>query len=162
MPYVYKIISGGQTGADQGGLEAGRILKIKTGGWIPLGWRTENGPRPALASYGLQETSDSGYPNRTHLNVKISDGTLIVGDTDSRGCSLTIRYCDKLEKPWYHLPFPFPDGKPTLLILQIFREWLDSNKIEVLNVAGNRESSNVGIFEFTKTFLVDALKDVIH
>jgi hypothetical protein len=35
------IISGGQTGADQGGLFAAEILKIKTGGYAPKGYRTE-------------------------------------------------------------------------------------------------------------------------
>lgn len=40
------IISGGQTGADQGGLDAGKALGLKTGGLMPKGWRTEAGPRP--------------------------------------------------------------------------------------------------------------------
>ena len=43
------IISGGQTGADQGGLLAARKSGIQTGGWCPLGWRTELGPAPWLA-----------------------------------------------------------------------------------------------------------------
>lgn len=31
------IRSGGQTGADQGGLVAGHALGLRTGGWMPLG-----------------------------------------------------------------------------------------------------------------------------
>ena len=35
------IVSGGQTGADQGGLEAAKEAGIRTGGWAPdkfVGW----------------------------------------------------------------------------------------------------------------------------
>jgi Circularly permutated YpsA SLOG family len=35
-----KIISGGQTGADQAGLRTAKRLGIETGGWMPQGWRT--------------------------------------------------------------------------------------------------------------------------
>jgi hypothetical protein len=38
------VISGGQTGADQGGLRATRACGIPTGGWAPRGWLTEAGP----------------------------------------------------------------------------------------------------------------------
>jgi hypothetical protein len=36
-----KIISGGQTGADQGGLEGARLLGIQTGGTAPYNWMTD-------------------------------------------------------------------------------------------------------------------------
>ncbi len=41
---VRKIISGGQTGADRGGLLAGEALKIETGGTAPPIFMTELGP----------------------------------------------------------------------------------------------------------------------
>lgn len=51
-----KIISGGQTGADEGGLEGARLLGIPTGGTAPKGYRTENGPNLTLRdTYGLVE-----------------------------------------------------------------------------------------------------------
>ena len=36
-----KIISGGQTGADRGGLDAAIDLGIEHGGWCPLGRKSE-------------------------------------------------------------------------------------------------------------------------
>ena len=84
------IRSGGQTGADQGALCAGHLLDIPTGGWAPLGWRTDDGPEPGLAAFGLVEAGSADYPTRTHLNVRDSDGTLIFGDIDSPGSKLTI------------------------------------------------------------------------
>lgn len=37
MPPLERIISGGQTGVDQGALEAAKMLGIATGGWMPSG-----------------------------------------------------------------------------------------------------------------------------
>jgi hypothetical protein len=37
-----KVVSGGQTGADQGGLRAARLAGIPTGGWAPKGWLVES------------------------------------------------------------------------------------------------------------------------
>ena len=41
-----KIISGGQTGADQAALDAAIELTIPYGGWLPKGRKTEDGPLP--------------------------------------------------------------------------------------------------------------------
>jgi hypothetical protein len=43
---IERVISGGQTGADQAGWRAARAYGIPTGGWMPLGFLTETGPRP--------------------------------------------------------------------------------------------------------------------
>lgn len=147
-----KIISGGQTGADFGGLLAGKFLNIETGGWCPAGWRTEKGKNIELKKYGLQCTEQSSYPPRTHMNVKDSDGTIMVGNFNSKGLKLTKKYCVKEEKPFFELPYP----ESTILQYSIssFRYWMVENKIKVLNVAGNRETTNKGIEKFTKDFLV--------
>ena len=39
-----KIVSGAQTGVDQDGLLTAIELGLEWGGWVPKGWRTENGP----------------------------------------------------------------------------------------------------------------------
>ena len=45
---IKKIISGGQTGADQIGLEVALSLGIPTGGTAPKGFITETGPNYKL------------------------------------------------------------------------------------------------------------------
>lgn len=55
-----KIISGGQTGADQAGIDVAIKLNIPHGGWIPKGRLTEDGPLPE--NYQLQEMSTTSYP----------------------------------------------------------------------------------------------------
>jgi hypothetical protein len=37
-----RVVSGDQTGADQGGLRAARAAGIPTGGWAPKGWLVES------------------------------------------------------------------------------------------------------------------------
>lgn len=147
MPTITKIISGGQTGADQGGLEAGKALGILIGGTAPQGWKTERGPmRELLSNYGLTEASIPGYPFRTKMNVLNSDATVVFGQIGEAGSKLTCDLCVKLGKPWM--------VNPTTTNLLELIEW---HKVRVLNVAGNRESKNPGIQERVKEFLLEVL-----
>lgn len=77
---IKKIISGGQTGADSGGLIAGKTLNILTGGHAPKGFLTEYGPNYNLKEdFNLIEDYSPKYPPRTKKNVLNSDGTIIFG-----------------------------------------------------------------------------------
>lgn len=131
-----KIISGGQTGADQGALVGARRVGLETGGWMPRGFLTEAGPCPALRDlYGMQEHPSSSYPPRTRQNVKDADGTIWIdnGLYDSRGKMLTDRACTDYDKPFLCNP-----DAATL------RAWVRSCRIIVLNVAGPRGSRDPG------------------
>src|SRR5580692_7475298 len=75
MPYVTKVISGGQTGADRGGLEAAIALGIPHGGWCPRGRFAEDGRIPDR--YMLQETPDARYVERTRRNIREAEGTIL-------------------------------------------------------------------------------------
>lgn len=150
-----KIISGGQTGADQGGLEAGKELGIPTGGTAPRNWVTEKGSKPELLkSFGLVEAGIKGYPFRTEMNVANSDGTVIFGDFYSPGSKLTTRHCNSLPKPLYRV---CREDNP-IIEKQDFLNWLKRYNIRILNVAGNRESKNPGIQKRVRNFLVEVLK----
>lgn len=48
FPYIEKVISGGQTGADRAALEAAAKLGVPTGGWAPPGFLTSRGKDFAL------------------------------------------------------------------------------------------------------------------
>ena len=101
MP-ITKIVSGGQTGVDQAGLEAAIYCKIPHGGWCPKGRKSEYGKIPS--KYELQETSSSSYLVRTEANVVDSDATLIITPGRPSGGSLrTIEFCMKHGKPWHHV-----------------------------------------------------------
>jgi hypothetical protein len=129
-----KIISGGQVGADRGALEAAREIGILTGGYAPRGWRTATGSDPSLAEFGLVEHFRSEYKFRTEKNIEESDGTLVVAsNTLSPGTALTISSCHIIGKPFYVI------SPKQVSEYQKVVEWIMSECIQVLNVAGNRD-----------------------
>lgn len=144
-----KIISGGQTGADQGGLEAGRLLGIPTGGTAPVGFITDDGPNFELISYGLVPGPPDPriYPLRTRKNVGDSDGTVWFGNTKSPGGRLTIHTTLLLNKHLLINPTP-----------KELSDWVYQKNIKVLNVAGNRERKNPGITQQVINILLEAFK----
>lgn len=154
---IEKLISGGQTGADQGGLEAAEVLGIPTGGWAPKGWRTENGPAPWLGEkYGLEETLVTNYRHRTQLNIKYSNGTVLIG-IPSAGSEETAIQAEIQQKPLFRIKLNDLSVSNHRQQVFLFREWLEENEIKVLNVAGNRESVSPGIEFMVKLFLISAL-----
>ena len=158
-----KVISGGQTGADEAGLFAAEKVGIKTGGWMPFGLKRETSDitGEALAKrFGLLEHASRQYSARTRKNAHFSDGTVIISaDMKSPGTICTIGACDLYEKPWIDI-FPFNDEMNNLLQRERFINWILNENIGVLNVAGNRESKFPGIRNWAYTFLVDVFERV--
>lgn len=154
---VKRIISGGQTGGDQAGLEAAEALGLETGGWLPHGCRTQAGPRwDLLERYGMREHPSPKYPPRTEANVIDSDATMIFGDAGSPGCSLTARLCTKHRRPFY-LQRWRPGDTIGVREIDAFVRWLSVIPGTVLNVAGNREESQPGIKAACRAFIIHAL-----
>ena len=142
---ITRIISGGQTGADRAALDFAISRGISHGGCIPKGRRTEEGSLPE--KYKLREMPTASYPERTAQNVIDSDGTLIVSRGSLRGGSaLTRRLAAQYRKPCLHI-----DLKETLQDEAVprIREWVNSNAIAILNVAGPRASENPDIYRET-------------
>jgi hypothetical protein len=99
---VTKIISGGQTGADQAALDFAIKHDILRGGWIPKGRKTEDGILPE--KYQLEEMPTSSYPKRTEKNILDSDDTLIFSRGKlTGGSALTRKLAKQHQKPWVHI-----------------------------------------------------------
>jgi Circularly permutated YpsA SLOG family len=65
-----KIISGGRTGANQAGWRVAPAFGIPTGGWMPHGFLTEDGPRPEFANlYAAVEMRTDDDPIRIRRNA---------------------------------------------------------------------------------------------
>ncbi|MGM0444094.1 MAG: YpsA SLOG family protein [Fibrobacterota bacterium] len=79
---VEKIISGGQTGADRGALNAALALEFPCGGYCPSGRRAEDGVIPD--TYPLQEI-DGGYDERTRRNIADADGAVLFSEGSPDG-----------------------------------------------------------------------------
>jgi hypothetical protein len=157
-----KIISGGQSGADLGGLDAAKELGIQTGGTAAAKWSAfdETGKQISTPEYrrkyGMKEgewyqNPETGkwnpYRQRTIANAQEADGTIWFGDPTSAGGRLTLGGVAQNGKP---LPLINPQSPEEI------RNWMIRNNIKTLNVAGNREMNNKGIYERTKKMLKDA------
>ena len=149
---INKIISGGQAGADQGGLDFALGKGIKAGGWCPKNRLCENGIIPD--KYPVQEVSGDDYNLRTKLNVMDSDGTLMVVRDGymEEGTSLTIEHCRELSKPYFLVDLSVMSGQMESVCAALV-DWLEHYRIRILNVAGNRESNSPGIQKETFALL---------
>lgn len=139
---IYKIISGGQTGADQAALDAAIEMGIPHGGWIPKGRLTEAGPLPE--HYNLQEMPTKDYLKRTKQNVLDSDGTVIFSHGDLTGGSKrTVDFAVQIGRPWLHIDLAKNSPEEAAGILNA---WISMHKISVLNVAGSRANKDAKIY----------------
>lgn len=150
-----KVISGGQTGADQGGLEAARLLGLPTGGWAPAGYRTEDGPQYSLQHlYGLVEMPRAGYLERTIANARMSDATIIFG-VHSVGSRATEKACNGKPYIWVFSSQPWERHADNYLETVVL--FLRQVHPSILNIAGNRESVSPGIYVWVRDFMAAAL-----
>jgi hypothetical protein len=146
-----RIVSGGQTGVDRAALDVALEMGLACGGWCPRGRKAEDGP--ISSRYPLRETPGADYPQRTEWNVRDADGTLILTrGTPKGGTALTIELAIRLGKPYLVLDLAQAPGADEV------RAWAESNGVNVLNVAGPRESDNPGIHEEAVRFLRKLLR----
>ena len=163
---ITKIISGGQTGGDIGGVRAAQRLGIATGGTMPRGFRTQDGSHPEYAQeFGMVEDSSADYVPRTKKNVDDADATIAVLWGDSVGTRKTIGYARTGTWRYDKNETSLTGHKPVLVITtkdaneaaaQII-EFIRNTGAKTLNIAGHRESSQPGIEQFTTDALVIAL-----
>jgi hypothetical protein len=161
-----KVISGFQTGVDFAGIVAAHINKIPTGGYIPKGFKTLDGPKQQYAKlYGAIEHSSSGYNHRTWDNVQSSDGTLrFACNFKSPGEICTLNAIKNWQKPY--LDVHVVDAgficmgltDPNDIRLYIL-DWIKVNDIKILNVAGNAEKTCPGIYSIVLDFLREVFKN---
>lgn len=154
---ITKVISGAQTGVDQIGLNVAWRKGIATGGTAPVGYKTEEGDKfklfnnNDLSRLGVQPITASAendywsrnsskdrneYTARTAENAKNSDATIYFnfGDSDSAGYKETKRACEDAGKL-------FIDASK--FTKEQLTRYLAENKVETLNIAGNRGSTMI-------------------
>jgi len=136
---IKKIISGGQSGADRGALNAAIHLGIPHGGYCPKGRKAEDGPIPK--HYQLTETSSTNYAIRTVENILQSDGTLLFTRGQPTGGSLlTKEIAEKKNKPFLQIDL-FVANTPNEAF-KLIHPWLEKEQIAILNIAGTRASKD--------------------
>lgn len=134
--FYLKIVSGGQTGVDQGALAAALKAKVPCGGWCPSGRRSEDGKIPAI--FPVCDLPSSKYADRTLQNVRDTDGTLIIfSGSISGGTELTKEFCDAELKPYLLIDVC---KISCAQITQKLINFIHSFSILTLNVSGPRRS----------------------
>jgi len=131
-----KIISGGQTGVDRAALDVALRHGVESGGWCPTGRLDEFGRIPDC--YPLKELENGGFTERTLQNVKDSDGTVIFYPGKlTGGTEQTVQFCVGQQRPHLLVDASSVSGEDAARLID---EFVRKNKIDVLNVAGPRQS----------------------
>lgn len=133
-----KIVSGGQSGVDRAALDVAISRGLAVGGWCPKGRWAEDGPIPVR--YPLQEAQSADPAERTERNLRDSDATLVIYCADLvGGTRLTVDLAHELNRPLQLIDLARGESPGPI------RDWLRENGVQVLNVAGPRESESIGI-----------------
>ena len=141
-----KIISGGQTGVDRAALDVAIELGVPCGGWCPRGRRAEDGVIPE--GYPLIEAPTSNYADRTALNVRDSDGTLILAKSPLLGgTALTKKFAERYGRP-YLVVDPHETKSQAAVV-----DWIVAHQVKVLNIAGPREGLRREVSRSAENFL---------
>ena len=131
-----KIIAGGQTGVDRAALDVALKHGIECGGWCPAGRLDEFGRIPDR--YPVQELVSGGFSERTLQNVKDSDGIVIIYPGKlSGGTEQTVRFCVEQQRPHQLID---ASKTSTEQAARSINDFVHRHKIDVLNVAGPRQS----------------------
>jgi Circularly permutated YpsA SLOG family len=157
---IEKIISGGQTGVDSAALDVALEHDVTYGGWCPKGRINEKGKidskysqlREIVGNYKDEKTN---YDTRTRFNIRDSDATLILAPSIplpnhiKDGTLLTIEEAKKQKKPFLlvDLSRSIPENEKIIL------NWLEEKSPKILNIAGPRESSWLGIYQLSRNLL---------
>lgn len=180
-----KVISGGQNGAQRAALESAKRSKICTGGTCCINGQTTTSAQEWVLTLDFEllplnaECKIENLPFKeqliitSQLNIDAADGTLIFWfQDDLKACDLPMAYCHN--RSWTPLPKELlgtsTQHKPYLAIIDIspkFREsnvkmivdFIKSNRIEVLNVAGHWDEYKAGTMAFS--YSIECLLDLV-
>lgn len=156
-PGLKAIVSGGQTGVDQGALDAALEAGFPCAGWCPADRMSEAGPIPP--QYPLLPVEFGGYRTRTRRNLEASDGTLIFFQHERLGGTLlTATLCQQMRRP--HL---FIDAGRLSVIQAADKAaaFIDQTRVEILNVAGPRASKWPSAHDYCRDVLSRLIKKSI-
>lgn len=148
---IKKLFSGGQPGADRGGLIAARRMGVPTGGWVsardfeadPWIWFHFNTFR--------MKVDDDCASGRSDMNIKAAKGTIRVAtDFGTRAERKSLKLLLKHNKPFYDLN---PSTDNSTIYVEAVADWIRRHEIRTLNLSGNSERTCEGISGWTNRFL---------
>ena len=163
-----KIISGGQTGVDRAALDVAIERGVPWGGWCPKGGWAEDFPDPPglLSKYPhLKETPLPHPLQRTEWNVRDSDATLIV--TDSEGAAVSVgtgrgqQWAHQHGKPLLVIDATEPDA-PARAVVWVKAQQQRFGVDMTLSIGGPRESEAPGIYARARLLIAAMLNHCLE
>ncbi|WP_337174970.1 putative molybdenum carrier protein [Paludisphaera sp.] len=143
---IERVVTGGETGADQGAWAAARRAGVATGGYMPRGFRTEAGPAARLGQLHGAVEFPFDDARRIRANLRRAGGLAWFGDPESPEARQAFAACEELSKPSFVVDVGYtPPAK--------LAGWLDVFEIRVLVVSGDRESERPGVGAAVESFL---------
>lgn len=152
LPAKLTIMSGGQTGVDRAALDWAIEHGINHWGWCSRGRLAEDGIISSV--YNMKLGDSYGYEERTELNVKDSDATVIFcrNTSDLRGgTKTTVKFCTLHKRP----VLVFVENDAFTPTVEKFRQMLEYIQVYNLNVAGPRESKQPGLSSYVRRILTE-------
>ena len=134
---------------DRAALDVALKHGIECGGWCPAGRVDENGVIPP--QYPVRELRGAGFAERTRQNVIDSDATVIFCRGEPHGGTAeTIRCCAESQRPYVVIDEATCGvADAAAKLTRLFRD----NVVDVLNVAGPRESEWPGGYGYASRVL---------
>jgi hypothetical protein len=146
-----KIISSGQTEAEQAALDAAIKLGVLHGGWIPKRKLTETGALPP--KYRLQEMDTDKYSECIEQNVIDSKGTLILSCGKPTG---NLDFARKMTLKHRHQLLGIDlDLTNFIEAASLVHDWIQLRHIDALYVTGSGATVNPDVGNHT-TFIVES------
>jgi putative molybdenum carrier protein len=155
---IERVISGGQTGADRGGLDAAIELGVPHLAITPRGRRSEDGCVPDR--YQAEELESDDYLVRTRACVERADATVVFTRGGlTPGSMRTLEFAQAAGKPALHVDLRrVPLGQTPEAPITV-RRFLQQCEARVVNVAGTRESKARGIESEVRGVMTIALRE---
>ena len=165
MSKIVELISGGQSGADRGAMDAAKQCGVKVGGWCPKGGWAEDFPTPpgVLELYpSMRETPLSDVMQRTEWNIRDSSCCVVLSTRaagTSPGTDRGYAFYEKYDVPF----FEFKLDEPGLLDVQFEQActWLEGLNDDALVVSfgGPRASEYPGIYDMAFNVVTQLLAE---
>jgi hypothetical protein len=165
-----RVVSGGQTGADQAGWRAAVAAGITTGGWMPMGFRTEgrldvdrhpgaDESHPEFAEkYGARAHESLEYRVRTRQNIPEADAVVWFGDPQTRDGRMMLGLARMMGRPTFVVKLG--DDSPSTEPPARLADWIVAQAPRTLLVTGNRESKAAGIGALVESYLAEVFQQL--
>jgi hypothetical protein len=143
---IEKVVTGGESGVEQAAWLAARRAGVATGGYMPRGYATEDGPAPRVGALHDAIEFPLSEAQRLRANLRRVDALLWFGDPLSGEAKAVFEACRELGKP-------FTSAQPGSTAVSDVVSWLVVFEVKSLMVSGSPPSRAPGLAPRAAAFM---------